>query len=145
MDRRRSHTAIDPFLKGQNLESRPRTVAVVEDDPSMRKSIERLLTTHGFVAEGYSSAEVFLYRKTASQVDCLVLDVHFDGMSGVELRQRLKTSGSDVPVIFITAVDDEALERTARQTGCVAYLHKPFPATLLMNAISKALSNYAAD
>ena len=120
-------------------------MAVVEDDPSMRKSIERLLAAHGFVTEAYSSGEAFLSRKTESQVDCLVLDIHFDALSGVELRHRLRTSGSQVPVIFITAVDDEALEVNARRTGCVAYLHKPFAAALLIEAVSKALADRAAD
>ena len=134
-----------PVRKVQNLESRPRTVAVVEDDPSMRKSIERLLVTNGFVAEGYSSAEAFLSRTMASQVDCLVLDIHLDGISGVALRQRLRASGSDVPVIFITAIDDEGIELNARRAGCVAYLRKPFAAALLLELISKTLPDHPTD
>jgi FixJ family two-component response regulator len=120
-------------------------VAVVEDDPSMRKSIERLLNTHGFATEGYSSAETFLSRDAAGQIDCIVLDIHFDGMSGVELRYHLKASGSKVPVIFITAVDDDALERKVLQAGCVAYLHKPFPTALLISAITKALDDHTTN
>ena len=111
----------------------------------MRKSVERFLTAHGFLTVGYASAESFLERDASSQIDCLVLDMHFDGMSGIDLHRRLKALGSEVPVIFITAVDDGALEQEALQAGCVAYLHKPFPAASLIAAINKALAGRAAN
>lgn len=120
-------------------------MAVVEDDPSMRKSVERLLNANGFVTEAYASTEGFLERNAANQIDCLVLDIHFDGMSGIELRRHLKAAGSKVPVIFITAVDDGALEQQAFQAGCIAYLHKPFPAASLIGAINKALADRAVN
>ena len=122
-----------------------RVVAVVEDDPSMRTSLERLLDAHGFLTQGYSSAEAFLHRDTASPICCLVLDIHLGGMSGIELRSRLKDAGSRLPVIFITAVDDAALERQGAKAGCVAYLHKPFPAALLIGAVNKALGGAPTD
>ena len=121
------------------MERAPRTVAVVEDDPSMRRSVERLLNAHGFATEGYSSAETFLHGDTKNRIGCLVLDIHLNGMSGIELRHRLKDAGSSLPVIFITAVDDKALELEGTQAGCVAYLHKPFPAVLLIGAVNRAL------
>jgi len=127
------------------LERLPRTVAVVEDDPSMRRSVERLLNAYGFPAEGYSSAETFLGRDAAIQISCIVLDVHLGGMSGIELWHRLKDSGSTLPVIFITAVDDDALELEAIQAGCVGYLHKPFPASLLIGAVNKALADSSTN
>jgi FixJ family two-component response regulator len=120
-------------------------VAVVEDDPSMRKSVERLLNMHGFVTEGYSSAEAFLSCDSASRAACVVLDIHLEGMSGLALRSRLTSSGSGLPVIFITAIDDDALESEAVQAGCVAYLHKPFSAGLLIAAVAKALADSPAD
>jgi FixJ family two-component response regulator len=126
------------------VESLPRTVAVVEDDPSMRRSVERLLNAHGFPTEGYMSAENFLGRDSASEIACVVLDIHLGGMSGIELGRRLKGSDAGVPVIFITAVDDDAIELRATQAGCVAYLRKPFPAALLIDAINKALASSAA-
>jgi FixJ family two-component response regulator len=116
-----------------------RVVAVVEDDPSMRTSLERLLDAHGFLTQGYPSAEAFLHRDTASRISCLVLDIHLGGMSGIELRSRLKEAGSSLPVIFITAVDDAALERQGAKAGCVAYLHKPFSAALFIGAVNRAL------
>jgi FixJ family two-component response regulator len=114
-------------------------VAVVEDDPSMRRSIERLLKAHGFGAHAYASAEEFLGGDGADEAFCLVLDIHLGGMSGIELSSRLTASGSALPVIFITAMDDEELETRAIETGCLAYLHKPFPAELLIGAVNKAL------
>ena len=122
------------------MESLPRTVAVVEDDPSMRRSIERLLNAHGHQTLGYASAETFLETDVADTIGCLVLDVHLAVMSGIQLRRRLRDFGSSLPVIFITAVDDEALEMEARNAGCVAYLRKPFAAKFLLSAVDDALS-----
>jgi FixJ family two-component response regulator len=68
-----------------------------------------------------------------------VLDVHLGKMSGIQLHRWLCASGFDLPVIFITAVDDEAIEAEARKAGCVAYLHKPFAAELLLSAIEEVL------
>ncbi|NRP75355.1 Transcriptional regulatory protein FixJ [Ensifer psoraleae] len=129
----------------RQLESPLRTVAVVEDDPSMRRSVERLLNANGFATEGHSSAEAFLSRADASRIGCVVLDIHLGGMSGVELWQRLKASGVNLSVIFITAVEDEALELEAVKAGCVAYLHKPFPAELLVSAVNRALTVSPSD
>lgn len=126
--------------KGIHLESQPRKVAVVEDDPSMRKSVARLLNAHGFATEGFVSAEAFLSRAILSEISCIVLDVHLGGISGIELWHRLKDSGSKIKVIFITAVDDQALESAAIQGGCIAYLHKPFPADKLISAVNRALT-----
>lgn len=127
------------------MDIRPRTVAVVEDNPSMRTSVERLLNACGLTTEGYSSAEAFLSHATPAELGCIVLDIHLAGMSGMELRRRLKTVHSKLPVIFITAIDDDALELEARRVGCVAYLHKPFPAASLIDAINEALAANATD
>lgn len=121
------------------MESLPRTVAVVEDDPSMRRSIERLLNAHGHQTHGYASAETFLESDFAATIGCLVLDIHLAVMSGIQLRRWLRDSGSRLPVIFITAVDDETLEVEAREAGCVAYLRKPFAAKFLLSAVDGAL------
>ncbi|TIM07137.1 response regulator [Mesorhizobium sp.] len=126
------------------MESPPRTVAIVEDDPSMRRSIERLLNAHGHQTHGYASAETFLESDFVGTIGCLVLDIHLGNMSGIQLRRWLRDFGSSLPVIFITAVDDDALEAEARDAGCVAYLHKPFAARFLLLAIDDALSGLSA-
>jgi len=115
----------------------PLSVAVVEDDPSMRKSIERLLNAHGYHTVAYDSAEAFLAGQPLTPIDCLVLDIQLQGMSGLQLQHQLFKSGSNLPIVFITAVDDAALEAQATEAGCVAYLHKPFPAEHLLSAIEQ--------
>ena len=117
---------------------RRRIVAVVDDDPSMLRAAENLLDAHGFATKLFASAEEFLARKNANQIDCLLLDIHLGGISGIELRRQLKASGSTLPVIFMTALDDEAMRRQALKAGCVALLRKPFQARQLFDAIEKA-------
>ena len=111
-------------------------VAVVDDDASMRVGLERLLQARGFGTEVFPSAEAFLAAATAA--DCLLLDIHLGGMGGFELRRQLSSAGSSLPVIFMTAFDDEAARVEAVSLGCVAYLRKPFSGDLLMNAIADA-------
>lgn len=113
-------------------------VALVDNDPCMLKALHRLLIVHGFDVETYVSAEAFLNRSAANEVDCLILDINLDGMSGITLRRQLATSGSGVPVIFMTAFDNERTHQEALSAGCIAYLLKPFPAASLLRAIEKA-------
>ena len=127
------------------MERRPHTVAIVEDDPGMRRGVERVLNLHGFEAEIFPSAEAFLGRDPDSRVACLVLDMHLPGMSGLELRRQLTAAGSTLPVIFMTAVDHDAVETAAIQAGCAAYLHKPFSAELLITAVTNALTGQQAE
>ena len=118
---------------------RQQIVAVVDDDPGMLKSIERLLKAHKYQTATFTSAEEFLDDAEARAATCLVLDIHLGGMSGIDLRRRLAASGSSLPIIFISAVDDESVHEEALATGCVAYLRKPFLAHLLIGAIGKAV------
>jgi FixJ family two-component response regulator len=101
-------------------------VAVVDDDPSMLRATENLLDASGFATKVFASAEEFLKQGGAAQVDYLLLDIHLGGISGIELRRRLKASGSTLPVIFMTALEDEAARDEALRAGCVAFLRKPF-------------------
>jgi FixJ family two-component response regulator len=121
------------------LAGRSPTVAIVEDDASMLRSIQRLLTIEGFAVEAYTSAEAFLDRGTEEQPGCLILDIQLPRMSGMELRQRLRATSADIPVIFITAIEDEGLRQAAAQLGFVAYLRKPFQPEALVTAVTDAL------
>jgi FixJ family two-component response regulator len=112
-------------------------VAVVDEDPGTPRGIQRLLTAHGFEVEAFPSAEAFLADGTSRDLTCLVLDIHLGDMSGIELRRRL-ADGSTIPVIFITAIDDEITKHEAIKAGCIAYLPKPFGARLLIDAVDKA-------
>jgi FixJ family two-component response regulator len=120
------------------MQGRRQVMAIVDDDPSMLRATKDLLDAHGFLTAIFPSAEEFLASKLVREADCLLLDIHLPGMSGIELHRQMKASRSDVPVIFMTALDDEVIRRQAVETGCVAYLRKPFPARQLFDAIEKA-------
>jgi FixJ family two-component response regulator len=116
-----------------------RTIAVVDDNPSMLQGLSRLLSAHGFRVRTFSSAESFLDDIARCDADCLLLDIHLGGISGIDLQRQLTSSGADLPVIFMTAIDNEATRQEAFDVGCVAYLKKPFLAKLLIDAINAAV------
>ena len=119
------------------------TIFVVDDDVSMRRSLAVLLDNIGYRTRTYASAETFLANIEASDAHhgCIVLDIHLEGMSGVELASRLAQTGNDLPIIFMTGKDSETERRAALEPNCMAYLTKPFPAALLLDAIDRALTN----
>ena len=119
------------------MDNRMRTIAIIDDNPSMLKGLDRLLSAHGFRVRTFTSAELFLESFADCEADCLLLDVHLGGISGIDLQRRLTSSGTDLPVIFMTAIDNEATRQEAFDAGCVAYLRKPFFANLLIDAINK--------
>jgi FixJ family two-component response regulator len=121
------------------MQAHTKVVAVVDDDPSMLSAADNLLGAHGFTILKFSSTEEFLGSGAAAQADCLLLDIHLSGLSGIELRHKLKSSHPDLPVIFMTALDDEAVRQQAVRAGCVTFLHKPFPAHQLIKAIETAV------
>ena len=114
-------------------------VAVVDDDDSFGRAISRLLRAAGFEPIGYSSAEAFLEDATHAPPDCLLLDIHLGGASGLDLRRHLTALGSAIPVIFVTAHDEPKVREEAQRAGCSAYLRKPVPGHLLIEAITKAV------
>ena len=122
------------------MPDQPKVIAIVDDEQALLKAIERLLTARGFAPQGFNSAEAFLDSHAAKDAACLVLDIHLGGMSGIELLRRLNAVRSKLPVIFITAADNEAVHREAMEAGCVAFLRKPFQAHSLISAIDKATS-----
>jgi FixJ family two-component response regulator len=117
----------------------PTVVIVVDDNPGFLKSVIRLLTVHGFVTRAFNSAEALLESDGARGATCLLLDIHLGGMSGIELQHRLAASGARYPIIYMTAIDDEAIRKEAVDGGCLAYLRKPFAPHLLLEAIAKAV------
>jgi len=122
----------------KSMQERRKVVAIVDDDPSMLRATKDLLNAHGYLTAVFPSAEEFLASKLAPEADYLLLDIHLTGMSGIELQRQLKASHSAVPVIFMTALDDETIRQQAVETGCVACLRKPFPARQLFDAIERA-------
>jgi FixJ family two-component response regulator len=116
-------------------------VAIVEDNASMLRSIERLLTMEGFAVDAYGSAEAFLNRTTAGRIGCLIVDIQLPKMSGFELCRQLAEGPSETPVIFITASEDKALRQVAAELGCTAFLRKPFQPEALVGAVTDALGS----
>jgi FixJ family two-component response regulator len=114
-------------------------IVVVEDDASMSRSIERILRAGGFAAATFVTAEAALDAEAAAAADCLVLDIHLPGISGVEFYQRLSRSGAEAPAIFITADDAPAVREMAEGAGASAYLPKPFSGRALLEAVNRAL------
>ncbi len=117
-------------------------VAVIEDDPSFRRALRRLLALRGFRTEGFASAEEFL-EAPETAAECLVLDIHLGGMSGLELQAALAASSVQLPIIFITAFDNPTTQERARKAGAAAYLQKPFDDQSLIDAIEHATGRQA--
>jgi len=113
---------------------------VVDNDPAMLKAMRQLLRAFDYDTELYDSAETFVSSAAESDAICLLVDVQLGGMSGIELKRRLAASGILTPVIFMTGSDCEVIRKQAHEAGCVGFLRKPFAASLLLDAIGKALS-----
>jgi FixJ family two-component response regulator len=115
------------------------SISVVDDDESLRESLEGLLKSMGYSVNVFSSAEAFLSSQALRKTDCLILDVRMPGMSGPELQQKLKTLGHRIPIIFITAHGDDDVIARVMADGAVDCLLKPFSEDSLLNAIGLAL------
>ena len=108
-------------------------ITVVDDDPSVRKAISRLIGAFG------ESAEAFLAADVAGETECLVLDVHLPGMSGLDLQAELVESGVKCPIVFITAFDEDRPRTEALAAGATEFLRKPIDSDRLITAIGKAI------
>ena len=115
-------------------------VAIVDDDESFARSLERLFRATGFEAHMYPSAETFLAATPFPQPDCLVLDIHLGGMSGLDLQLRLRQLGTRAPIIFVTAHDATQVRLEAERGGCAAYFLKPVLGKSLIEAIQQAIN-----
>ncbi|WP_263416040.1 response regulator transcription factor [Terriglobus albidus] len=116
-----------------------RIVAVVDDDYRVRESLEQLFHSAGLEHVLFSSAEEALSYEEAQQIGCLVTDVRMPGMDGCELQRRIGEKLPDLAVIFLTAHQDDAVYRHARQHGAFALLYKPFDGEELLRLITLAL------
>jgi FixJ family two-component response regulator len=114
-------------------------VSIVDDDESVRESLPDLIREFGFLVRAFSSAEEFLASDSLSETKCLILDIAMPGMSGPDLQQELKLRGQAIPIVFITAHDDDAIRPRVLSAGAVECLLKPFSDAALHNAINDAL------
>ena len=117
-----------------------KVVFVVDDDPAMLRSVARLLRQFGYASVLFSSAEAFANHSDFAKAVCVIFDINLGDGSGIELRHRLKAAGHSVPVIYITGNDSPAVRAAARQSGCLAYLTKPFSARSLIEPLEETLA-----
>ena len=118
-------------------------VLVVDDDAMMLKSVARLLRQLGYASVLFPSAEAFANHSDFDGVICVLLDINLGNVSGIEVRRRLKETNNSVPVIYITGNDSPTVRRAAHQSGCLAYLTKPFSAKSLKESLHRAATGLA--
>jgi FixJ family two-component response regulator len=139
---RRRYTASSPLAARSSevatMPDVPSIVFVVDDDVSVRESLELLIRTAGWRPETFSTAQDFLSRPRSTVPCCLVLDVTLPGLSGLELQRQL-VDRADMPIIFITGHGDVPMSVQAMKAGAVEFLTKPFNDGVLLDAISAAI------
>jgi len=126
-------------------------VFIVDDDVSVRESLELLIQNEGWQAETFASAQEFLDHPRTALPSCLILDISLPGLNGLELQQRVAAERTDMPIIFITGHGDIPMTVRAIKAGAIEFLTKPFSDEALLNAIRQALErsrlalNYEAE
>jgi FixJ family two-component response regulator len=118
--------------------SKRKLVFVVDDDPGMLRGVQRLLREHGYDSMSFASADAFQKHGDFGEAICVVLDINLNDESGIAVRHRLKAAGISLPVIYITGKDNQATRVAAIESGCLAYLTKPFAARSLIEPIERA-------
>jgi FixJ family two-component response regulator len=114
-------------------------VAIVDDDDSVRGTLQELLRSAGFPSRAFESAEAFLRSGHQQETACLITDIRMPGMSGLELQARLNAERCKIPTIFITAHGDEEMRFQALRAGAVEFLPKPFDDEVLIESVRAAL------
>ena len=126
-------------LGSSSMRPAPAIVFVVDDDVSVRESLELLIQNEGWRVETFATAHEFLDHPRAALPSCLILDVSLPGLNGLDLQQRLGAEQTDTPIIFITGHGDIPMTVRAMKAGAVEFLTKPFSDELLLNAIRQAV------
>lgn len=130
--------AIRSALQGQ-LDASKNLISVVDDNESVRRSTTLLIQSFGLQAAAFESAEDFLKSSQLQETSCLIVDMQMPGMNGLELQRHLAAAGYKIPIIVITASDNNEWRQQARQAGAVAFLSKPFNDELLLESIRTTL------
>ena len=118
------------------------TIAIVDDDESIRDSAKDVLDAAGLSAAAFDSAESFLQAKGTCAVRCLIVDMRMPGMTGLELHGRLAAAGTPIPTVLITAYLDEQMLVRALEEGVICFLTKPFRAEDLLACTEAALRRH---
>jgi len=119
-------------------------VFVVDDDISVRESLELLIQTAGYQSETFASAQEFLSRPRVLAPSCLVLDVNLPDLDGLELQKRIAANRVDMPIIFITGYGDVPMTVEAMKAGAAEFLTKPFGEDVMLSAIHNAIDRSQA-
>jgi FixJ family two-component response regulator len=115
-------------------------IHIVDDDPSVCRALKRLLNSWGMEVRSFSSGAEFLSALSgAHDADCSIIDVQMPEMTGLEVQERMNRAGMDVPIIFITAHEDERVKEQAFKAGAAGFLSKPFTDADLVDLIRHAL------
>jgi FixJ family two-component response regulator len=123
-----------------NCQKQSKLVAIVDDDDSVRGTLQELLRSAGFSSRAFESAEAFLGSGHQQETACLITDIRMPGMSGLELQARLNADRCRIPTIFITAHGDEDMRFQALREGAVEFLPKPFDDEVMIESIRAALN-----
>jgi FixJ family two-component response regulator len=127
-------------VTGKDIQVRTNpSVAIVDDDESVRDTTKDLLDSAGLSAATYDSAERFLQSQDVRAIRCLVADMRMPGMTGLELHGHLAAAGTPIPTILITAYPDEQVRSRALSMGVICFLAKPFSPEDLLSCIETAL------
>ena len=140
---------ISPYARAREVELHPMAqdrpiVFVVDDDISVRESLELLIRSEGWRVETFVSAREFLDRSRPTVPSCLVLDVSLPGLNGLELQKNIATERAEMPIIFITGHGDIPMSVQAMKAGAVEFLTKPFSDAALLSALRGALARSQA-
>jgi FixJ family two-component response regulator len=114
-------------------------VAIVDDDPSVRRGLERLIQSAGWKVESFASAQEFLVFPRTAAPTCLVLDLQLPGLSGLDLQKRLAKIGLEIPIVFLTGHGNIPASVQAMKAGAVEFLTKPIDEQDLFRAIREAI------
>ncbi len=115
-------------------------IYVIDDDAPVRKAFQRLLRSVNFEVETFASAEEFLRSPKADKNSCIIIDIRMPGLTGFDLQRKLIAQGSRIPIIVISASDDDQVREQARELGAVAFFRKPIDDQALLDAITWAVS-----
>jgi len=120
-------------------EEAKRIIVTVDDDRRVRDSMQAVMESAGYTSIAFASAQEFLQSGTLARATCLIADVRMPGIDGLELQRRVRLERPQLPVIFITAHDDDDIRQRALQGGAIEFMCKPFDAADLLDTIEEAL------
>jgi FixJ family two-component response regulator len=120
-------------------------ISIVDDDESIRDVISSLIRSFGLTAHAFVSAEEFLQSPHLNETSCLISDVQMPNMNGIELQRVLIEQGRRMPIIFISAFPDEAVEASAMKAGAICFLSKPFDGREIIKCIADAIEGTGID